>query len=80
MYHCADFPLAFQCWFYEYCPYADGHLADRVGDGVPRILNWFVKYRPTYKEVKFAFFNIRQEQVVLRNITPKVLKNNPSIT
>ncbi|KAF3635319.1 hypothetical protein FXO37_26046 [Capsicum annuum] len=65
---------AFQCWFYECCPYANDHLADRVGDGVPRILNWFVKYRPTYKEVKSAFFYIRQEQVVLRNITPTVLE------
>ncbi|KAM3322388.1 hypothetical protein P3S67_003539 [Capsicum chacoense] len=74
MYHFAGFPLAFQCWFYECCPYADGHLADRVGDGVPRILNWFEKYRPTYKEVKSAFFNITQEQVVLRNITSTVLE------
>ncbi|KAM3380256.1 hypothetical protein P3S68_005829 [Capsicum galapagoense] len=64
----------FECWFYECCPYANDHLADRVGDGVPRILNWFVKYRPTYKEVKSAFFYIRQEQVVLRNITPTVLE------
>ncbi|KAF3672101.1 hypothetical protein FXO37_07690 [Capsicum annuum] len=45
-----------------------------VGDDVPRILNWFVKYRPIYKEVKSAFFYIRQEQVVLRNITPIVLE------
>ncbi|KAF3633100.1 hypothetical protein FXO38_25762 [Capsicum annuum] len=65
---------AFQCWFYECCSYANDDLADRVGDGVPRILNWFVKYRPTYKEVKSAFFYIRQEQVVLRNITPTVLE------
>ncbi|KAF3638400.1 hypothetical protein FXO37_24418 [Capsicum annuum] len=74
MYCCAGFLLAFQCWFYECCPCADGHLADRVGDGVPRILNRFIKYRPTYKEVKSAFFDIRQEQVVLRNITPTVIE------
>ncbi|KAF3668559.1 hypothetical protein FXO37_09478 [Capsicum annuum] len=68
MYRCVGFPLAFQCWFYECCPYADNHLTDRVGDGVPRILNWFVKHRPAYKEVKSAFFDIRQEQccVILR--------------
>ncbi|KAF3629136.1 hypothetical protein FXO38_27855 [Capsicum annuum] len=74
MYRCAGFPLAFQCWFYECYPYADGHLVDRVGNGVPRILNWFVKYRPTYKEFKSAFCDIRKEQVVLRNITPAVLE------
>ncbi|PHT29697.1 hypothetical protein CQW23_30709 [Capsicum baccatum] len=74
MYRCVGFPLAFQCWFYECCPYVNGHLADRVGDGVPCILNWFVKDRPTYKEVKSVFFYIRQEQVVLRNITPTILE------
>ncbi|KAF3661856.1 hypothetical protein FXO38_11456 [Capsicum annuum] len=52
-----------KCWFYECYPYADGHLADRVGDGVPRILNWFVKYTLTYKEVKSAFFDIWQEKL-----------------
>ncbi|XP_047252200.1 uncharacterized protein LOC124887067 [Capsicum annuum] len=66
--------MKMMCWFYECCPYADGHLADRVGDGVPRILNWFVKYRLIYKEFKSAFFDIRQEQVVLRNFTPTVLE------
>ncbi|PHU19966.1 hypothetical protein BC332_11117 [Capsicum chinense] len=74
MYRCAGLPLAFQCWFYKYCSYADGHLANRVGDSVPHILNRFVKYKPAYKEVKSAFFNIRQEQVVLHNITPTVLE------
>ncbi|KAM3398151.1 hypothetical protein P3S68_001665 [Capsicum galapagoense] len=74
MYRCAVFPLAFQWWFYECCPYVAGHLADRVGDGMPRILNWFVKYRPTYKEVKSAFFLMRQELVVLSNITLMVLE------
>ncbi|XP_047249461.1 uncharacterized protein LOC124885572 [Capsicum annuum] len=53
---------------------SDGHLADRVGDGVPRILKSFVKYRPTYKEIKPAFFYIRKEQVVLRSITLTVLE------
>ncbi|KAF3659667.1 hypothetical protein FXO37_13871 [Capsicum annuum] len=69
-----DDEIWIKCWFYECYPYADGHLVDRVGDGVSRILNWFVKYRPTYKEVKSAFFDIRQEQVVLRNITSTVLE------
>ncbi|PHU11226.1 hypothetical protein BC332_18156 [Capsicum chinense] len=73
MYRCVSFPLAFQYWFYECCPYVDGFLADRVGYSVPHILNWFVKHRPTYQEVKSTFFDIRQEQVVLSNITPMVL-------
>ncbi|KAF3651525.1 hypothetical protein FXO37_17967 [Capsicum annuum] len=58
MYRCAGLPLAFQCWFYKYCSYADGHLANRVGDGVPHILNSVVLY----------------VQVVLHNITPTVLE------
>ncbi|KAF3615008.1 hypothetical protein FXO37_35696 [Capsicum annuum] len=40
------------------------HLADRVSDGMPRILNWFVKHRSTYKKV------------VLSNITPTVLEKS----
>ncbi|KAM3356817.1 hypothetical protein P3S68_023531 [Capsicum galapagoense] len=66
--------MKMMCWFYECCPYADGHLADRVGDGVLCILNWFIKYRLTYKEVKSAIFYIRQEQVMLSNIMPTVLE------
>ncbi|KAM3375837.1 hypothetical protein P3S68_014551 [Capsicum galapagoense] len=74
MYRCVGFPLAFQYWFCECCPYADGHLADRVGDSVPHIRNWFVKHKPMYKEVKSVFFDIRLKQVVLSNITLMVLE------
>ncbi|KAF3647795.1 hypothetical protein FXO37_19767 [Capsicum annuum] len=76
MHRFGNFPLAFQYWYYEYCPYANGNLADRVGESVPRIPNWSVKHRLTYKDVKSAFFNIRQEQVVLSNITPSVLEKS----
>ncbi|KAM3340098.1 hypothetical protein P3S68_029968 [Capsicum galapagoense] len=42
MYRRGGFPLAFQCWFYECCPYANDKLVVRVRDSVPRVLNWLV--------------------------------------
>ncbi|KAM3355547.1 hypothetical protein P3S68_022260 [Capsicum galapagoense] len=42
MYQCGGLPLAFQCWFYECCPYANYKLVVRVGDNMSRILNWSV--------------------------------------
>lgn len=63
MYWCGGFPVGFQCWFHEYCPYVYGYLIDRVVNSVPCILNWSVKHRTTYKEVESVFFDIRQEQM-----------------
>ncbi|KAF3649878.1 hypothetical protein T459_03307 [Capsicum annuum] len=37
MYRCGGFPLAFQCWFYECCPYANDKFVVRVGDSVLRL-------------------------------------------
>ncbi|PHT48624.1 Cysteine-rich receptor-like protein kinase 2 [Capsicum baccatum] len=62
MYRCGGFPLAFQCWFYECCPYANDKLVVRVGDSVSRVLNWSVMVRPNYRKVKFAFSDIHREQ------------------
>ncbi|KAF3628699.1 hypothetical protein FXO38_28103 [Capsicum annuum] len=59
---CGGFPLAFQCWFYEYCSYADDKLVVQVGDSAPRVLNWSVTIRPNYRKVKFAFSDINREQ------------------
>ncbi|KAF3635585.1 hypothetical protein FXO37_25919 [Capsicum annuum] len=63
MYRCGGFPLAFQCWFYECCPYANDKLVVRVGDSVPRVLNWSVTIRPNYRKVQFAFNDINCEQL-----------------
>ncbi|PHT70951.1 hypothetical protein T459_26055 [Capsicum annuum] len=68
MYRRGGFSLAFQCWFYECCPYANDKLVVRVRDSVPRVLNWSVTVRSNYKKVKFSFSDIHREQVVLTNI------------
>ncbi|PHT33676.1 hypothetical protein CQW23_25476 [Capsicum baccatum] len=67
MYQCGGFPLAFQYWFYEYCPYADNKLAVRVEDSVLQILKWSVTIRPNYRKVKFAFSDINREQFAILN-------------
>ncbi|PHT50363.1 hypothetical protein CQW23_10110 [Capsicum baccatum] len=76
MYRCSGFPLAFQYWFYECCPYADNKLAVRVGDSVPRILNWSVTIKPNYKKVKFAFSDINREQLKDEVLSMKQLKTS----
>ncbi|KAM3205336.1 hypothetical protein P3L10_028746 [Capsicum annuum] len=68
MYRRGGFSLAFQCWFYECCPYANDKLVVRVRDSVPRVLNWSVTVRSNYRKVKFSFSDIHREQVVLTNI------------
>ncbi|PHU18128.1 Cysteine-rich receptor-like protein kinase 2 [Capsicum chinense] len=62
MYRCCGFPLAFQCWFYECCPYANDKIVVRLGDSVPRVLNWSMTVRLNYRKVKFAFSDIHHEQ------------------
>ncbi|KAF3616478.1 hypothetical protein FXO38_34521 [Capsicum annuum] len=51
-----DDEIWIKCWFYEYCPYADGHLADRVGDGVPRILNCKQECSQSSSDNELTFF------------------------
>ncbi|KAM3382148.1 hypothetical protein P3S68_007721 [Capsicum galapagoense] len=63
MYRCGDFPLAFQCWFYECCPYVNDKLVVRMGDSVPRVLNWLVTIRPNDRKVQFTFSDINCEQL-----------------
>ncbi|PHT35284.1 Cysteine-rich receptor-like protein kinase 2 [Capsicum baccatum] len=76
MYRCGGFPLAFQCWFYECCPYANDKLVVRVGDSVPRVLYWSVMIRPNYRKVKFTFSDRNCEQVVLTNIEPTCIEKS----
>ncbi|KAF3683915.1 hypothetical protein FXO37_01609 [Capsicum annuum] len=76
MYRYGGFPLAFQCWFYECCPYANDKLVVRVGDSVPRVLYWSVTIRPNYRKVKFTFSDRNCEQVVLTNIEPTCIEKN----
>ncbi|XP_060213180.1 uncharacterized protein LOC132640569 isoform X2 [Lycium barbarum] len=48
MYRIGGFPLALQTWFFKCCSTVDKMLAVRVGNNVPRILNWKVIDSPTY--------------------------------
>lgn len=68
--------MTFQCWFYECFPYANNILVVRVGESVPRILNWSVTIIPNYKKVKSEFSDINREQVVLTNIKPTYLEKS----
>ncbi|XP_070005764.1 uncharacterized protein [Nicotiana sylvestris] len=70
MYRYGGFPLAFQCWFYECCPYTRKNLACRIGNLMPRILNWKVKKKVTFKRLRKEFFLLSQEQLVFGNIFP----------
>lgn len=63
MYRYGGLPLAFQCWFYECCPYTRKKLTYRIGDLVPRILNWTVKKKVTFKRLRKEFFLLSREQV-----------------
>ncbi|PHU07914.1 hypothetical protein BC332_24403 [Capsicum chinense] len=43
-------PYAMQVWMYECCSNADTQLAKRIGDRIPRLLNWqTIEERPRYK-------------------------------
>lgn len=70
MYRLGGLPLAFQCWFYECCPYVNNKIAFRVDDKVPRILSWKVTRQPSFKEVWDGIFRHRQDKLKLRNISP----------
>ncbi|XP_019259517.1 PREDICTED: uncharacterized protein LOC109237646 [Nicotiana attenuata] len=70
MYRYGGLPLAFQCWFYECCPYSRKNLAYRIGELVPRILNWQVKKKVTFKRLRKEFFVLSQDQLVFGNISP----------
>lgn len=70
MYRLGGLPLAFQCWFYECCPYVNNKIAFRVDDKVPRILSWKVTRQPGYKELFDGIFRQRQDQLKLMNISP----------
>lgn len=70
MYRLGGLPLAFQCWFYECCPYVNNKIAFRVDDKVPRILSWKVTRQPGYKELFNGIFRQRQDQLKLMNISP----------
>ncbi|KAM3267599.1 hypothetical protein P3S67_032228 [Capsicum chacoense] len=69
-YRLGGLPLAFQCWFYECCPYVNNKIAFRVDDKVPRILSWKVTKQPTFKELWDVIFRQKQDQLKLRNISP----------
>ncbi|KAJ8552999.1 hypothetical protein K7X08_020392 [Anisodus acutangulus] len=71
MYRLGGLPLAFQCWFYECCPYVNNKIAFRVDDKVPRILSWKVTKQPNFKELSHGIFKKRRDdQLKLRNISP----------
>ncbi|XP_059297853.1 uncharacterized protein LOC132050561 isoform X10 [Lycium ferocissimum] len=71
MYRLGGLPLAFQCWFYECCPYVNNKIAFRIDDKVPRILSWKVTKQPSFKELSRGIFNKRRDdQLKLRNISP----------
>lgn len=70
MYRLGGLPLAFQCWFYECCPYVNNKIAFRVDDKVPRILSWKVTKQPSFKELLDGIFRLSQDQLKLRNISP----------
>ncbi|OIT36933.1 hypothetical protein A4A49_07699 [Nicotiana attenuata] len=87
MYRYGCLPLAFQCWFYECCPYTRKNLAYRIGDLVPCILNWKVKKKVTFKRViekmttnhdkKVSGNNFGSEKVMEKNIgIEEVVKKN----
>lgn len=63
MYRLGGLPLAFQCWFYECCPYVNNKIAFRVADKVPRILSWKVTKQPSFKELFDRIFSQSQDQV-----------------
>nr|XP_009781620.1 PREDICTED: uncharacterized protein LOC104230494 isoform X1 [Nicotiana sylvestris] len=70
MYRLRGLPLAFQCWFYECCPYVNKKIAFRVDDKVPRILSWEVTKKPNLKELSNGIFMQKRDQLMLRNISP----------
>ncbi|XP_060174887.1 uncharacterized protein LOC132605714 isoform X2 [Lycium barbarum] len=71
MYRLGGLPLAFQCWFYECCPYVNNKIAFRIDDKVPRILSWKVTKQPSFRELSRGIFKKRRDdQLKLRNISP----------
>ncbi|XP_070034538.1 uncharacterized protein [Nicotiana tomentosiformis] len=70
IYRYGGLPLAFKYWFYECCPYTHKNLAYQIEYLVPRILNWTVKKKVTFKRLRKEFFLLSQEQLVFGNIAP----------
>ncbi|KAH0784943.1 hypothetical protein KY290_004541 [Solanum tuberosum] len=70
MYRLGGLPLALQCWFYECCTNADGKLAHRVDNKVPRILNWKIEKQPTLNELSGGLFKIRSDKLKFKNVSP----------
>ncbi|XP_070012861.1 uncharacterized protein [Nicotiana sylvestris] len=64
------FPWGKVCWFYECCPYTRKNLGCQIGNLMPRILNWKVKKKVTFKRLRKEFFLLSQEQLVFGNISP----------
>ncbi|XP_070035556.1 uncharacterized protein [Nicotiana tomentosiformis] len=68
MYRYGGLPLAFQCWFYECCPYTLKNLAYRIGDLVPHILNWTVKKKLVFGNI--ARTNVERTRLELHDFVP----------
>ncbi|XP_050234496.1 uncharacterized protein LOC126682780 [Mercurialis annua] len=64
------FPLAFQTWFLECCPAANGILGSSSGEAIPRILRWTVPLARDREYLTRNIFNQSAEDLKLCNLKP----------
>ncbi|XP_060188760.1 uncharacterized protein LOC132617703 [Lycium barbarum] len=70
-YRVRGFQLALQVWFYECCSKVDPFVATRIGNHIPRILNWQTSQDILYFDyLKRGMFKTYGNQVGFSNSTP----------
>ncbi|XP_060171056.1 uncharacterized protein LOC132602048 [Lycium barbarum] len=70
MYRPGGLPLALQTWFFECCSTVDKKLVVRVGNNVPRLLNWKVTDSPTYTSLTDGVIMPSIDKMKYCNISP----------
>ncbi|XP_062107778.1 uncharacterized protein LOC133818757 isoform X2 [Humulus lupulus] len=60
------YPLYFLVWIYESIPKLCDGIAERIGDGYPRVLNWKNAKHISYKQLTQDIFNQKEEDWLLR--------------
>ncbi|XP_050209875.1 uncharacterized protein LOC126660423 [Mercurialis annua] len=67
-YRLDGFPLAFQVWFFECCPFAVDRIATSSGSEIPRILRWNSSDVKKQKYLNRNFFNQMSKTSELQNL------------
>ncbi|XP_062107777.1 uncharacterized protein LOC133818757 isoform X1 [Humulus lupulus] len=62
------YPLYFLVWIYESIPKLCDGIAERIGDGYPRVLNWKNAKHISYKQLTQDIFN--QKELEVRPVLP----------